>query len=453
MTFNAAFILLSLFLLMFLNVPIAMALSLCCMFFVWIIGGLPMSMIMQSFFSSVNSFSLLAVPFFILAGELMMAGGISKRLVNVCSVFMRNITGSLGLITIVTCTLFASISGSGAATVAAIGGIMVPYMLEARYDKAYAASLAAASGSLGPVIPPSISFIMYGIIAQVSITELFIAGIVPGLVMAGCLIVFNYFVCKKFGFGKDLKKEGYVASKTSEAIDAAAAKAEAKSAEPEMSKAKTIVDAIPALLVPVIILGGIYGGVFTPTEAAVVACVYALIVGVFIYRELKIPEIFSAFGKTCYTGGTVILLVCGATAFGRLLTIEQVPTSMAEFVLGISTNPIVVLLFINIFLFIVGMFMETLSAIIILSPLLLAMVEPLGINPVHFGVIMVVNLVIGQCTPPVGVNIFISAKQAQISIGGMMKWLIAVILVLIVALLCITYFTPLSLALPALLAG
>jgi len=410
-----------------LNIPIALSLGIATVGTILITGILPMEFFVQTLFNSTDSFPLLAVPFFVLAGDIMMEGGISTRLVNLSKAFIGNVTGSMGIITVVTSAIFAAISGSGPATVAAVGGIMIPIMLEENYDRSFACGLAAASGALGPIIPPSICFVMYGIIAQVSITDLFMAGFIPGIFMAATLIVFAYIMAKKHKFGHVR--------------------------EPATSKEKlrAVNDAKWAIMVPVIILGGIYSGIFTPTEAAIVACDYGLIVGIFVYKELKLKNIVPILARTALTSGYVLILVGCATAFGRLLAIEQIPNAIADFIYSISTNKYVILLIINILLFIVGMFMDTLASIIILAPLLLNIVVPLGVDPLHFGLIMVMNLVIGMCTPPVGVNLFVASGLGGISVEQTMKWLLPMIGVLLIVLMIFTYSPGLSMFLPNLL--
>jgi len=410
-----------------LNIPIALSLGIATVGTILITGILPMEFFVQTLFNSTDSFPLLAVPFFVLAGDIMMEGGISTRLVNLSKAFIGNVTGSMGIITVVTSAIFASISGSGPATVAAVGGIMIPIMFEENYDHSFACGLAAASGALGPIIPPSICFVMYGIIAQVSITDLFMAGFIPGIFMAAALIIFAYIMSKKHKFGHVRKP------------------ATAK------EKLRAVNDAKWAILVPIIILGGIYSGIFTPTEAAIVACDYGLIVGIFVYKELKLKNIVPILARTALTSGYVLILVGCATAFGRLLAIEQIPNAIADFIYSISTNKYVILLIINILLFIVGMFMDTLASIIILAPLLLNIVVPLGVDPLHFGLIMVMNLVIGMCTPPVGVNLFVASGLGGISVEQTMKWLLPMIGVLLIVLMIFTYSPGLSMFLPNLL--
>ena len=434
---NGLIIILIFVVMLLLNVPIAVSLGIASVVYSLFFSALPVDLTIQSFFSSVDSFTLLAVPFFILTGDLMLEGGISKRLIDFCSTIMGKSTGALGKITVVASAIFAAISGSGPATVACIGGIMIPAMEKDNYDRSFSCSLAAAAGALGPLIPPSISLIMYGVIATESITELFLAGIMPGIVLAIVLVVFTHIVAKKKKYG------------TPDAIFDTLDQQRFEKPEvlEKVSFWKALKDAIWALLVPVIILGGIYGGIFTPTEAAIIASDYAIIVGLFVYKELKIKELPAVFAKTALTCGTVLILVACATSFGRILTMENVPTSLANFIVGLTDNKIIILLLINIFLLVVGMLMETLAAIIILAPILLPVVTGLGVDPVHFGVIMVMNLVIGQCTPPVGVNTFVACRIGGIKMESMFKWLYACIGIMIIALLIVTYVPQISLVL------
>ncbi|MCG8483651.1 MAG: TRAP transporter large permease, partial [Clostridia bacterium] len=376
------------------------------------------------FFTSADSFPLLAVPFFVLAGNIMIQGGISQRLVNFSSKMFGGVTGSLGMITVFTCMIFAAISGSGIATVAAIGGIMIPAMAKENYDKGFATSLAAASGSLGPIIPPSINLIIYGVAAGVSITDLFLAGIVPGMLMAAALMLFVYINAKRYKYG--IIRE----------------KASLKEKWEAFNEAKW------ALLIPVIILGGIYGGIFTPTEAAIISSDYGIIVGMFVYKEIKVKDLIKIFKNTAMTVGSICIILGGAAALGKILAIEMIPKMMAESITGFSTNKIILLLLINILLFITGMFMDTAPSIIILTPLLLPIAESIGVDPVHFGLIMVFNLVIGMCTPPVGVNTFVACKISNMKIEETFRWLFPMIGVLVCVLLIITFFPQISMFLP-----
>ena len=402
-----------------MNIPIAISLGIACLVFTIFFTSFPVDLITQAMMSALDTMPLLAVPFFILTGDLMMEGGISKRLIGFCDALIGKVTGSLGLVTIAASMIFAAISGSGPATVACIGGITIPAMKEENYGASFASTIACVSGTLGPLIPPSISFIMYGIICEVSITDLFIAGIVPGILIAIVLMVWVRVTIKT----KNI---------------------------PIVRKAKNVKlwpafkEAFWSLLIPVLILGGIYGGVVTPTEAAVVAVVASLVIGIFVYRELNFKTIFAAFKRTVLTSGTFLILVSTATAFGRLLTIGNVPQSIAASILGITSNKIIILLLINVFLLVVGMFIDTTSAIILLAPLLLGVVLPLGITPLHFGVIMVVNLVIGMSTPPVGTSLFVATRIGGVKMDDMVKWLIPAIVIMFLVQLLITYSPPIA---------
>ena len=412
-----------------LRIPIAYSIGLASMLALLFGKGLGIDYLTQTLFNANNSFTLLAVPFFILAGDLMLAGGVSKRLVNCIQMYLGSISGSLAIITVVACMIFAAISGSGPATVAAMGGIMIPIMIEENYDRGFSCSLASAAGSLGPVIPPSVIFVMYGVTAGVSISDLFIAGITPGIIIGVVLIIYAKVLVKKNNWG--IKKP----------------KATVR------GKLIATKDAIWAILVPVIILGGIYSGIFTPTEAAVVACVYAIIIGFFVYKELTFKKLYEVFKRSTLTLGSAIIIVAFSSIFGRILTIQQVPQTLATFLTGITDSKILILIVINIFLFFVGMFMETLSAVLILAPILVPIAIAYGISPIHFGVLMTINLALGLCTPPVGVNTYVASSLGGIKIEEMIKSLLPLIGVMFVTILLISFIEPSSMWLVKLLNG
>ncbi|MFB4165364.1 TRAP transporter large permease [Alteribacillus sp. JSM 102045] len=404
-----------------LSIPIGISLGLATLLSIMYSGSLPVDFLAQGLVTSVDSFPLMAVPFFILAGEIMGKGGVSDRLFGVANALVGNKTGGFAIATIITCMFFAAISGSAPATVAAIGGIMIPAMVRQGYDKRFATATVAAAGSLGVIIPPSIPMVIYGVTGSTSIGNLFIAGILPGLLVAGGLMLYAYLYSKKKGYrGLDektsLKKIG-----------------------------QATWDAKWALLIPIIILGGIYGGVFTPTEAAVVAVAYGLLAGLVLYREMKITDLPKVFADAALTTATVLIIVGTATAFGRLLTIEQIPNQVAQAMLSVSTNEIIIMLLITLLLLVVGCFMDTLAAIIILTPILLPIAVNLGYDPIHFGIIMIVNLAIGFITPPLGVNLFVGSGISGLSIEALSKAIIPFFFAMLITLLIIIFLPQLSL--------
>ena len=370
----------------------------------------------------------MAVPFFVLAGELMATGGISRRLLNIADAFLGRKYGGLALVTVVACMFFAAISGSGPATVAAIGGLTIPSMLKQGYDRPFAGAISAAAGSIGVIIPPSIPMVMYCVATGVSVGAMFMGGVIPGILIGVSLCVYSSLYSKKHKY-----------------INAEAAPFSWGNV------GRSLVDGIWALLVPVIILGGIYGGIFTPTEAAAVAVAYGLIVGLFVYRDLKAKDLYRIFGSAALTTATIMVILGTATTFGRILTLERIPTMIADFFESVAKGPIMLMILINILLLIVGCFMETNAAIIILAPIFLPIVESMGINPVHFGIVMVVNLAIGFVTPPLGVNLFVACNVANAKLEEICKGILPILGVMIVDLLLITYIEPLSTFLPALL--
>jgi C4-dicarboxylate transporter DctM subunit len=414
-------------LLLLLSVPIGISLGVATFIAIIYSGKLPLDFLAQGLVTSIDSFPLMAVPFFILAGEIMAKGGLTERLFRVANTIVGNKTGGFAIATIITCMFFAAISGSGPATVAAIGGMMIPAMVRQGYDKKFATAVVCAAGSLGVIIPPSIPMVIYGVVGSVSIGNLFIAGVIPGILVGLGLIVWTYiYSCKKGYRGTDEK------STFRDFI-------------------KSCWDAKWALLVPIIILGGIYGGVFTPTEAAVIAVVYGLIASLLLYRELYIKELPKIFADSALTTATVLIIIGTATAFGRLITIEQIPQQVTGAMLAISENPIVIILLITLLLLVVGCFMDTLAAIIILTPILMPIAISIGIDPIHFGIIMVVNLAIGFITPPLGVNLFVGSGISGLSIETISRAIMPFFCAMLITLLFITFIPQLSLFLLTLL--
>lgn len=410
-----------------LNMPVGIAIGLSSLCAVFADGRLSSLYIVQQLVTSADSFPLMAIPLFILAGELMGAGGVSKRLLNVCNVFLGRFTGGLATVTVVLCMFFAAVSGSGPATVAAIGSMVIPTMLQKGYSKSFTLALIATAGSIGVIIPPSIPMVVYGVSTSTSISSMFMAGFLPGLMIGGSLILGSYIYCKKHGWkGDDYK---YSAKE----------------------KLAAIWDAKWALINPVIILGGIYAGIFTPTEAAAVAAVYAFICGVFIYKELDIKQLFGTLGNACNTTGTTMVIIGCATAFTKILTIEKIPDAITNGILNFSDNMIVILLLINLLLLVVGCFMDTTPAMMVLSPILLPIALQFGIDPIHFGLIMVVNLAIGFITPPLGINLFVAARVGSSKLETVCSGIIKFIIVMLVDLMLITFIPEISMTLPKLL--
>ncbi|RFU69449.1 TRAP transporter large permease [Peribacillus saganii] len=389
-----------------------------------LVGGVPASFIAQQSFTAVDSFPLMAVPFFILAGALMETGGLSKRIINVAQEAMGNITGGFGIVTILASAIFAAISGSSPATVAAIGSIMIPAMIARGYSKDFAAAVAGSGGGLGIVIPPSIPMIIYGVVTGVSIGDMFLAGFVPGIFLALLMIILIYFISKKRGYVGTGQKFSFARF------------------------AKASKDAFWALMAPVIILGGIYSGVFTPTESAVIAVMYGLIIGIFVYKELKWKDIPKILISSAMITGSVMIILGTATGFGKLVTMYQVPNQLADLILGVSDNKYVVLLLITALVLFVGTFMETLSIIIILAPLFLPVLEQLGVNPVHFGILLVVGAEIGMMTPPLGVNLFVASGISGLSIERVAKAIFPFVLILTFGLLIMLFVPWISLVIP-----
>ena len=421
-----AFILIGFFLLLFLNVPICVSIGLTCAAYSVIFGGVNPSFIATSMFTACDSFPLMAVPFFMLAGALMEGGGLSRRLVNLGDSLVGHFTGGFAIVTVVCCAFFGAISGSGPATVAAIGSVMVPTMIERGYEKNFSLALVAASGCLGILIPPSIPMVVYGVSTNTSIGGMFLGGFGPGILTAVLLIAISTIISHKQGFkGNGLK---FSFKRVWEAF----------------------VPAVWAILVPVIILGGIYGGIFTPTEAAAVAVIYGFIAGKFIYKELTWAKFKDAVMGSCQTVGNVLVIVGTATTLGRVFTVENLPAILADSI-GAIGSEFVVLLIINILLLITGCLIEACAAIMILAPILLPLVVPFGINPIHFGLLMTLNLGIGMITPPVGCNLFVAAGLAEdTDFLKIVKGVLPMLLVMIVSLMLVTYIPDISLGLPKL---
>ena len=418
----------SLFLgLLLISFPIAISQAIGSLALIFNYNSMPLETYTKAIVAGFNSFTLVAIPLFTFAGDIMGKGGISKRLIGVAKIGLGNITGGLGIVSIVACMIFAAISGTGSATVAAIGLIMIPEMVSAGYDKPYAASLVATAGTIGTIIPPSICMVVYAISAGTSITSMFTAGFPVGILVGTSLCIYCYFSCKYKGY-KPVK------------------------VKLTMKDIKHIlIDAIPSIMVPVIVLGGIYGGIFTPTEAAAAACFLGVIIAVFVYKEVKLSEVPYLAYRSVAISAAVMFIIGVSTGFGRLLAITQMPTMIANAILSFTTSKIFLLILINILLLIVGAFMETNAAIIILTPILLPMVTAVGISPIHFGMIMIVNLATGFVTPPLGANLFMASEISKVRFDVLSKTIWPWVAVMVVVIMIITYIPAISTFLPKLL--
>lgn len=411
----------TLLLLFLIGVPVAVSLGLSTCLAMFLAGDIPLMALPQRAFVSLDSFPLLAIPLFILAGVIMEYGGISQRLINLANALTGHLTGGLAVVTVVTTMFFAAISGSSVAATAALGTILVPAMIKRGYEKEFSGGVQALSGTLGIIIPPSIPLILYGTAVGASIGDLFIAGMVPGIIIGIGIIITVYIIAKKRNYAKEEKKSGR-----------------------EIGRA--FVQAIPAIIMPVIILGGIYTGIFTATEAAGVAVAYAFIVGVFVYRTINLSKLKIILSQASLTTSTIMFILATAGLFSWVLTIENVPQRVAGMITSISDNPMVFLGIVVLLLLVVGMFMETNASIIILAPILVPVASELGINSVHFGIVMIVTLAIGMVTPPLGLNLFVVSKIASLRMDKLTKSLIPFYVAVLVCLIIITFIPSLTLS-------
>jgi C4-dicarboxylate transporter DctM subunit len=411
-----AVFLISLFVFIFLGVPIFMSLglsSLC--IWLWHFGTLEPSIVLQKMFIGIDSFPLMAIPFFMLAGELMNTGGVSRRLVSFAQCLIGWVRGGLGFAVVLASMFIAAILGSASAAAAMIGIVMIPAMVERGYEVDFSAALVASAGSIGPIIPPSIPFIIYGVIGEVSIAKLFVGGYIPGIIMALLFMAYTYWFATKRGYPAErlpTLRDLWVSFK----------------------------EAFLTLLLPVIIMGGILGGIFTPTEAAVVAVVYAFLVGTFIYREIKLKNLPQIFLRAANSTAMVLMVMSTATLLSWVLTLERVPQTVTNTLLSISSSPIIFLLMVNAFMIIVGMFLGAVSALTILTPVLLPAAKTLGIDPVLFGVILAVNLSIGVLTPPVGLNLYVASSIARIDLVRISKAVLPFLVLISIGLLIMIFF-------------
>ncbi len=415
-----------LFGLFLLGVPITFSLGVASLVGL-LLMDIPLVVIAQRLWTAVDTFTLVAVPLFILAGDLMSRGGISRRLVDFAQALVGHLTSGLAMVAVVACMFFAAVSGSAIADAAAIGGLLIPAMVANRYHPAFSASLISAAGTIGPVIPPSIPMVLYGAMTNTSIAMLFAGGFVPGVLMGATLMAYCYYVGRQRGYkGREYKA-------------------------PAAEVFRGFVNALLAMFMPGIIIGGIISGIFTPTESGVVAVVYALLLGLFVYRELAWRDLLPIFYDSALLTGKILFILGTASIFSWILTVQGVPQQVTNAVSGMNLGWMGTLLLINIILLVVGTFIDTISALLIFTPLLLPLAMAVGVDPIHFGIIITVNLTIGMVTPPVGVVLFVTAAIAKLSIREMMRDLLPMIALLTGVLALVTYWPGLVMYIPNLL--
>ena len=384
--------------------------------------------LIRAMFGGLDSFPLLAVPMFVLSGIIMAKGGISRKLFDIFAYFLGNLTAGMPCAVIVTCLFYGAISGSAPATVAAVGSMTIPILTGLGYDLTFTTAIVAVTGGLGVIIPPSIPFIMYGTASGASVSDLFLAGIIPGLMIGGLLMFYAIWYCRRNGEDKE-KIHAEVQHLHDKGLF------------------RVVKESFFAILSPVIILGCIYSGVASPTEAAVISVFYALLISLFVYKSIRVKDIWDILKEAVRTFTPILFILATSTAFSRVLTLMQVPQTVSGFISGHFQSPVLILLVINLFLLIVGMVMDTTPAILILTPILLPIVTNLGMDPVQFGVIMVVNLAIGFVTPPIGVNLFVASSLTDVPVMTIAKKAMPMIIYFLIALLLITFIPAISLAL------
>lgn len=420
----ATLLFVSFIVLIFLGVPVAFSLGLASLLYLFL-AEIPLNIIPQRMFGGLNSFVLLCIPGFILAGNLMNAGGITERIIKFANDLFGHIRGGLGLANVGASMGFAGISGTALADTASIGSILIPAMKKEGYGAGFSAAVTASSSTVGPIIPPSLPMIIVGTLASLSIGDLFLAGAVPGILLGLGLMIPTYLISVKRKYPKGERQS-------------------------VKTIGKSFVGAFWALLMTVIILYGILGGFFTPTEASIIAVLYAFVIGIFVYKELPIKKIPEIMLSSMTATASIMLLVGFANLFGWIMVREQIPQLVAESILGISTNAIIVILLINLLLLFVGTFMETIAALVILFPVLLPVATTVGMDPIQFGVMMVLNLVIGLVTPPVGVCLFVASQIGKVSIGKTARELLPFLGVSLVVLLMVAFIPQITLFLPSL---
>ena len=406
------------------GIPVAFCLALTSLVTLLVIGDIPLILIPQRMFTGMDSFPLLAVPLFIMAGDLMNASGITDRIIRLSTALVGSIRGGLAHVNVVTSMFFAGLSGSAVADTAALGSILIPAMKKDGYDSTFSAAITSASSVIGPIIPPSIPVIIYAMISSVSVGGLFLAGVVPGVLIGLSLMVVSYFICRRKGYGT---KRPFASKK---------------------ELFQSLKGGIIPILMPLIIMGGILSGVFTATEAASIAVAYALVVGIFVLRSLKLKNLPSLFFRSMVTTSTILMVLACANIFSWILSTQQIPQALVGVVVSWAPNPYVLLLLINIILLVVGCFLEGISALIIMVPILLPLAHHAGIDPLHFGIIVVMNLMIGLITPPLGICLFVVSSVAKVDLMKLIRASLPFVFVEIAALMIVTYIPEIVLFIP-----
>ncbi|MCR4942386.1 MAG: TRAP transporter large permease subunit [Campylobacter sp.] len=425
---SIAFLFIMLFGLMLIGVPVAISLGTSTVLTMIFFTELDISTIPQLIFDGINKFSLMAIPMFILAGNLLSKGGSARRIIDFAKSMVGHLPGGLPMSAIFACIIFAAVSGSSPATVVAIGSIMFGAIKEAGYPKEYAIGGITTAGSLGILIPPSVVMIVYGVTAEVSIGKLFMAGVMPGILLGFMMLMQTYLGARRLGF-------------------------RAGKAEPFMQRVSKFGKAFWALLIIVVVIGGIYGGIFTPTEAAAASAVYALVISLFVYKDIKVKDLWNICLDSALTTSMIFFIITNAVVFAYLLTSEQIPQIIADAMLNADIGKISFLIMVNILLFIMGQFMEPSSVVMIMVPLLLPIATTLGIDPIHFGILLIVNMEIGMITPPVGLNLFVSSGLTGMKLKDVIMACLPWTLTLFVGLILITYIPQISLWLPNMMYG
>lgn len=411
-----------LFSLLLTTTPIAVVLGLTTIFYVFYFTTLPLTQLADTSFNAINQFPLMAIPFFVLAANIMTYGGISQRLTTAANAVVGQLPGGLAMTAVLSCMFFAAISGSSAATVVAVGTLLIPAMIKAGYGTEFPTALVASSGGLGILIPPSISLIVYGVVTETSIADLFIAGIVPGIMVGIFLLVLVFFIARRRNLGA-----GVLPMSNQERV-------------------RAFRDAFLGLLLPIFVLGGIYGGIFTPTEAAAMAVLYSFLVSMFVYREIGFKDLTGIVVRSARMSAMVLFIIANAILFTFVLSLEQIPEAVSNLVIGLDLSRWAFLLAVNILFLIVGCLMDSIGAILILAPILFPIAMELGVNPVHFGIIIIMNFEIGAITPPLGINLFVASGISRLSALRIAKAAIPMALVLLFALFLVTYIPDIALA-------